>query len=156
MLKIRRLKKTFGNTTVLKDVNLDISEGEIVVIVGPYGGGKTTLIRLLLNLIHSQHGDITLQYNDETPIKITKEHRDLISYVPQGNTLFSGTIKNNLLLANKNATDSELDNAIRQAGAYDFIQELFSKGATIEVLEPQSLRDVMRSEIKKMQKLYGL
>ena len=51
--------------------------------------------------------------------------------MPQGNTLFSRTIKNNLLLANKNATDSELDNAIRQACAYDFIQELIIKLDTV-------------------------
>ena len=47
MLKIRGLKKSFGNTTVLKGVDLDVMEGEIVVIVGPSGGGKTTLLRAI-------------------------------------------------------------------------------------------------------------
>ena len=53
-------------------------------------------------------------------------------------------------------TEEYTDFELYISHTYDFIQELFSKGATIEVLEPQSLRDVMRSEIKKMQKLYGL
>lgn len=60
MLKIRRLKKTFGNTTVLKDVNLDISEGEIVVIVGPSGGGKTTLLRTITGLETCEEGSIEI------------------------------------------------------------------------------------------------
>ena len=50
MLKIRGLKKTFGNTLVLKGVDLDILEGEIVVVVGPSGGGKTTLLRIITGL----------------------------------------------------------------------------------------------------------
>ena len=49
MLKIRGLKKTFGNTLVLKGVDLDILEGEIVVVVGPSGGGKTTLLRIIIS-----------------------------------------------------------------------------------------------------------
>ena len=50
MLKIRGLKKTFGNTLVLKGVDLDILEGEIVVVVGPSGGGKTQLLRIITGL----------------------------------------------------------------------------------------------------------
>ena len=60
MLKVRGLKKSFGSTLVLKRVDLDINEGEIVVIVGPSGGGKTTLLRLITGLEECQEGSIQI------------------------------------------------------------------------------------------------
>ena len=60
MLKVRGLKKSFGDTTVLKGVNLDINEGEITVIVGPSGGGKTTLLRLITGLEKCEEGSIEI------------------------------------------------------------------------------------------------
>lgn len=60
MLKIRGLKKTFGNTLVLKGVDLDILEGEIVVVVGPSGGGKTTLLRIITGLEKCDDGSIEI------------------------------------------------------------------------------------------------
>ena len=60
MLKVRGLKKSFGSTLVLKGVDLDINEGEIVVIVGPSGGGKTTLLRLITGLEECQEGSIQI------------------------------------------------------------------------------------------------
>ena len=63
MLKIRGLKKTFGNTLVLKGVDLDILEGEIVVVVGPSGGGKTTLLRIITGLEKCDDGSIEIPGN---------------------------------------------------------------------------------------------
>ena len=60
MLKIRGLKKSFGKTTVLKSVDLDIMEGEIVVIVGPSGSGKTTLLRTITGLETCEEGTIEI------------------------------------------------------------------------------------------------
>ena len=60
MLKIRDLKKSFGKTTVLKGIDLDIMEGEIVVIVGPSGGGKTTLLRIITGLETCEEGTIQI------------------------------------------------------------------------------------------------
>lgn len=60
MLKIKELKKTFGNTLVLKGVDLDILEGEIVVVVGPSGGGKTTLLRIITGLEKCDGGSIEI------------------------------------------------------------------------------------------------
>lgn len=60
MLKVRGLKKSFGDTTVLKGVNLDINEGEITVIVGPSGGGKTTLLRSITGLEKCEEGSIEI------------------------------------------------------------------------------------------------
>lgn len=113
-------------STVLKDISLNISNGETVALIGPSGQGKTTIIRLLLSLIHPTKGNIYI-YDKNNLDTINKKHRELISYIPQGNTLISGTIRENLLYGNKNATDQELENACRMACAWDFIDKLDNK-----------------------------
>lgn len=113
---------TFGydvNQPILKNLSLRIIPGETVGIVGPSGEGKTTFIRLILSLLKANQG--ILKINGES---ITPKHRKLISYVPQGNTLFSGTIRDNLKYGNPRATDKELIKACQQACAWDFIQKL--------------------------------
>lgn len=94
MLKIRGLKKSFGNTTVLKGVDLDIIEGEIVVIVGPSGGGKTTLLRIITGLETCEEGTIEIagdvlckngKYADKKSINAIRKN---IGLVFQGFNLF--------------------------------------------------------------------
>lgn len=117
---------TFGykkNETILKNINAKIYPGEIVALIGSSGEGKTTLIRLLLSLIYPDNGD-TFITNDQEKIKINAASRKLISYVPQGNTLFSGTIADNLRLGSAHASDIELESAARLACAWDFIENL--------------------------------
>ena len=79
MLKIRGLKKTFGNTLVLKGVDLDILEGEIVVVVGPSGGGKTTLLRLILGLYKDIQGNILANTENLKNISLTEWREHYIS-----------------------------------------------------------------------------
>ncbi|MBP3915223.1 amino acid ABC transporter ATP-binding protein [Clostridium sp.] len=94
MLKIRGLKKSFGKTTVLKGVDLDIMEGEIVVIVGPSGGGKTTLLRTITGLETCEEGTIEIagevlckngKYADKKSINAIRKN---IGLVFQGFNLF--------------------------------------------------------------------
>ncbi|WP_133016201.1 amino acid ABC transporter ATP-binding protein [Clostridium cuniculi] len=94
MLKIRGLKKSFGNNTVLKGVDLDIMEGEIVVIVGPSGGGKTTLLRIITGLETCEEGTIEIagdvlckngKYVDKKSINAIRKN---IGLVFQGFNLF--------------------------------------------------------------------
>lgn len=108
---------------ILDQISCTIAPGEIIGLVGPSGGGKTTLIRLLLSLVHPQEGNITLHttHQDE---EVNALHRHLISYVPQGNTLFSGTIKENLCYGNLKATDVDIQQAAKGACAWDFISAL--------------------------------
>lgn len=73
MLKIRNLKKSFGGTTVLEDVCLDIEDGEIVSILGPSGSGKTTLLNLILGIVMADQG--TMVYNDQDITNIAMEQR---------------------------------------------------------------------------------
>ena len=111
------------NTPILNNINLSIPFGETIAFIGTSGEGKTTLIRLILSLINPTTGSISLK-NDNYLSHITRDHRNLISYVPQGNTLFSGTIEDNLKYGNPNATIEEIEEALKNACAFDFVNEL--------------------------------
>lgn len=111
-----------GNETVLQNFSANFTPGSITAILGKTGAGKTTLIRLILSLIKPDKGSITL-YNQNEEVEASPRTRTNLIYVPQGNTLFSGTIRENLLLGRPNATDDELHEVLRIACA-DFVEEL--------------------------------
>ena len=115
---------------ILKNINFNINPSEIVALVGPSGEGKTTLIRLILSLIHPTSGNAYIS-NSSINEDIIPDHRNLISYVPQGNTLFSGTIEENLKIGNPDATMEELIDCCKIACAYDFINSLDDKFKTV-------------------------
>lgn len=109
---------------VLQGANLTIQPGEFVAIVGESGIGKTTLIRLIMSFMSNYSGSITFtnpQGETETANALT---RQFISYVPQGNTLFSGTIRENIHMGALQATEEEMIEALKMASAYDFVMEL--------------------------------
>lgn len=85
-------------------------------IIGETGKGKTTLIRLMLSLLHPQQGSIDI-YNNTTRLSLTNLSRNNFSYVPQGNTLLNGTIRSNLIIGNEYATDTDMQNALAAACA---------------------------------------
>lgn len=97
---------------------------EIVAIVGPSGQGKTTMLRLVLGLIHPQQGETFLEAADGTAYSMNADLREFFSYVPQGNTLISGTIAENLRVMKKDATDEEIIEALKIACAWEFIEKL--------------------------------
>ena len=115
---------------ILKNINFNINPSEIVALVGPSGEGKTTLIRLILSLIYPTSGNAYIS-NSSINEDIIPDHRNLISYVPQGNTLFSGTIEENLKIGNPDATMEELIDCCKIACAYDFINSLDDKFKTV-------------------------
>lgn len=112
-----------SNNNILNNINLTIKSGETLAFVGPSGEGKTTIIRLLLSLINPTEGNVLLSEGDLVK-EINRNYRELISYVPQGNTLFSGNIRDNLRYGNPNASDDEIKVALNNACALDFVNEL--------------------------------
>ena len=112
-----------ANNNILNNINLTIESGETIAFVGPSGEGKTTIIRLILSLINPTEGNVLLSEGNLVK-EINRNYRELISYVPQGNTLFSGSIRDNLKYGNPNASDDEIKAVLSNACALDFVNEL--------------------------------
>ena len=112
-----------GSKKIFDNFSYDFPPQSITAILGETGSGKTTLVRLLLNLIRAQAGSLYLYDAQGLRLEASPDTRCNFAYVPQGNTLLSGTIKENLLLGRPDATDEELHEALRLAAA-DFISEL--------------------------------
>ena len=112
---------------VLKDINLDIKPNQIVGIVGYSGSGKTTLIRLLLSLTQPDQGTITFYDANGEQEAASAAARRFISYVPQGNTLLSGTVRDNLSFGNPDADEQAMWHALHIANADEFILDLDEK-----------------------------
>ena len=112
-----------GSKQIFDNFSYDFPPQSITAILGETGSGQTTLVRLLLNLIRPQAGSLYLYDAQGLRLDASPDTRCNFAYVPQGNTLLSGTIKENLLLGRPDATDEELHEALRLAAA-DFISEL--------------------------------
>lgn len=109
---------------VITDSGFCAKPGEIVALVGPSGDGKTTLIRLILGLVQPDAGKVYLKTEDGTCVESNADTRRLFAYVPQGNTILSGTVAENMRMVKENASDEELVQALKTACAWDFVQEL--------------------------------
>ncbi len=107
---------------VLHDFSYDFAPGSRTSIVGPTGVGKSTLIRIMLSLLKAREGKVIF-YTAEDEAEASPATRCNLVYVPQGNSLFSGTIRDNLLMGNPEATEDELREALHVAAA-DFVFSL--------------------------------
>lgn len=127
-----------GFTVRMRDVNFSYVEdtrvitesafvarpGEIVALVGPSGEGKTTMIRLILGLVRPESGEATIFGSDGREVPMNAETRHLFAYVPQGNTILSGTIAENMRMVKEDATDGEIVEALKVACAWDFVSKM--------------------------------
>ena len=111
---------TSAKEDVLKDINMHIKAGDTIAIIGGTGSGKSSIVSLLPRLYDVSRGRILIDDIDIKEYNLTKL-RDSIAIVLQKNILFEGSIKDNLLWGNSLASDEEIDEALRHAGAYDFV-----------------------------------
>ena len=112
-----------ANKPVLQNINLKAKNGEKIAFVGNSGGGKTTLVNLLNRFYDVKNGGIYINGTDIRDIKL-QSLRDKIAVVFQDNFLFSGTIRDNIMLGNKNATEEELQKAVEGACLSSVIKEM--------------------------------
>ena len=118
---------------VLKNINLDIKKGQTIALVGNSGGGKTTMVNLLPRFYDVTSGQILIDGTDIQDYSLYSL-RDKIAVVFQDNFLFSGTIRDNILLGNEGAGDKEIEYAVSCACLTDFIKEL-PKGLDTQIGE---------------------
>ncbi|MCC8072827.1 MAG: ABC transporter ATP-binding protein/permease [Clostridiales bacterium] len=113
----------YDRDIILDNTSLSVKKGDFVAIMGISGIGKSTLLKLLLGVFNVNSGEIVLKTTHGN-IPVDKYTRRLFSYVPQGNMLISGTIRDNLTFINDNVTESEIERAIEISCSKQFIDEL--------------------------------
>ena len=109
---------------VLKQVNLTIRAGEFAAVTGASGSGKSTLFQLLLGIYQPVGGELKFCFADGKEMAVSRSTGGLFAYVPQGNTLFSGTLRENLTMFTDSASDEEILQAARLACLDRFLAEL--------------------------------
>lgn len=114
---------SYGEETILEDLSLAIPEGSITGIAGRSGSGKSTLLKLLMRFWQTRQGSITISDRPIDEIN-TQNLRGMESYVTQETVLFHDSIRSNLRIAKRDATDDEIEQACRKASVHDFIMSL--------------------------------
>ena len=122
--KFENIQFNYGRENVLEEGNAEFKKGDFVAIRGISGIGKSTLMKMLLGVFKPNKGTIKLYKDDGTSVDASPDTRSLFSYVPQGNYLFSGTLKDNILLINPFAKDEDIQKALEISDIADFVDEL--------------------------------
>ncbi len=118
-MDFRNVSFSYGREDVLTKATFSIQKGDITAITGISGGGKSTLFLLMLGIYKVEEGNIAI-HTDKGEREPSRSTRKLFTYVPQGNGLFSGTIRENLLLSSPDADEKEIHQALALAAA-DFV-----------------------------------
>jgi len=110
-IRAGNLTFSYGRDHILKDTSFTLPKGAFAVVVGPSGIGKSTILKLLLGIFHPESGSLCLETDKET-VPVSAQTRKLFAYVPQGNLLFSGTLRENLTLTCPDADEASVHQAI--------------------------------------------
>ena len=119
---------------IYRDASFHAEPGEIVALIGPSGQGKTTTLNLILGLYHPKQGEIRIGNPGGRELRASSSTRCLFSYIPQGNTMFTGTIADNMRMVKPDASDEEIRAVLEAACAWEFVEKL-EHGIDTEVQE---------------------
>lgn len=122
ILSVQELHFGYNQRKVIENLNVEIKVGESLAIIGPTGVGKTTFIRLVAGILEPDQGSICLKMQGNV-WETADLHRSNFVYVPQGNSLFSGTIRDNLRMVDRNVTEERMEEVLAMACA-DFVRTL--------------------------------
>ncbi len=123
-IKFNNVNFSYAGSTenILKNIDFEIKSGEIIGIIGSTGSSKSTLVRLIPRLYDATEGSVLVGGVDVKKYDI-KSLREQVAFVLQKNTLFSGTIRENMQWGNENASDEKIVNALKQAQAWEFVSK---------------------------------
>lgn len=119
-LEVKDITFAYKNELILKNCSFEAEKGKITAITGESGSGKSTIFKIILGLYEPQNGDITVNGN----IPLDTSLRGLFAYVPQGNMVLSGTIRENITLCNESVSQEDLINAAKAAEIYELISSM--------------------------------
>ena len=122
-IEFKNITFSYDRDTVLESTNLSVGKGDFIVITGISGIGKSTLTKLLLDVFPVDEGEIYLNLSDGSRVEVDRNIRSMFAYVPQGNFLLSGTIRDNISFVRPDASEEEVLAASKIACA-DFIDDL--------------------------------
>ncbi|MBO4692176.1 MAG: ABC transporter ATP-binding protein [Bacteroidales bacterium] len=123
-IKMNKVSFSYPTSSeILTDFSFDFKPGKITTIVGPTGSGKSTMMKIIMGLLHPTKGEVVMYTEDGTETPISASTRSNFMYVPQGKTLLSGTVRENLLLADPTSTDERLKEVLSIAEA-SFVMQL--------------------------------
>lgn len=123
-IKMNKVSFSYPTSSeILTDFSFDFKPGKITTIVGPTGSGKSTMMKIIMGLLHPTKGEVVMYTEDGKETPISASTRCNFMYVPQGKTLLSGTVRENLLLADPTATDERLKEVLSIAEA-SFVMQL--------------------------------
>lgn len=122
-IRFSNVQFSYDRDVVLSNANFYINKGDFVMIEGSSGVGKSTLIKLMLGVYDVDGGKIEIDCGDNA-IPLDSSTRTLFSFVPQGNMIFSGTLRDNVTFINEIATEEQIENALKVSCAYEFVKKL--------------------------------
>lgn len=125
-IKVDGLSYAYNNgNEVFSGASFQAAPHEIIALVGPSGEGKTTMLRIILGLLRPKEGSVTIEgMTNNEYMEISPSTRRLFSCVPQGNTMFSGTIAENMRNVREDASDKDIEDALKLACAWEFVDKL--------------------------------
>lgn len=130
-IRFKNISFAYDNDKILENADLSIKKGELVAVFGSSGIGKSTLLKLLLGIISPSSGDIYINSKNDVKITLDKQTRGIFAYVPQGNMILSGTIRDNITFTKEVFDDEYIIKCARVAEIWDFINSLPNKLDTV-------------------------